>query len=154
MDTLSFDNNHEQDFNYYKPFLSTYKPIVTYSTDSSKFIDIYSYQLNLEKKGDYYYANPDIDQAIYLCDPKRKYWNRIYFGTSSQWIDEVIWLSKTKFILVGITKAVDDKKLPLILIGDISRQTLEKYLDRNPACFQNTKGYESPKLKKINIKGL
>lgn len=88
-DTLSFDNNFPQDFKTYKKFQSTYSPIITYLPDSSKFIDIYSYQLKLEKKGNYYKANPDIDQAVLLCDPKAKYWNRVFFGTSSQWIDEV-----------------------------------------------------------------
>src|SRR4051794_18246935 len=63
-ETLHFENNSPQNFNTYKKFLSTYKPIVTYSPDSSTFIDIYSYQLNLEKKGNYYYANPEVDQTI------------------------------------------------------------------------------------------
>ena len=153
-DTLHFDNNFPQDFNSYKKFLSTYKPIVTYLPDSSKLIDIYSYQLNLEKKGNYYEANAGIDQAVLLCDPKEKYWNRIYFGTNSQWIDEVIWISKTKFILVGIFKLEDEKKKPLILFGDTNKQTLIKYLNTNQSIFQNGKGYSSIKLKRLNIKGL
>ena len=153
-DTLNFDNNFQQNFKFYKKFLSIYKPIITYSVDSSKFIDIYSYQLNLEKKNNYYKANPDIDQAILLCDLKTKYWNRIYFGTSSQWIEEVIWISKTKFILVGIFKSNDDKKKPLILLGDTNNQTLIRYFNKNVNTFQNEKYYLSPKLKKINIKSL
>lgn len=154
LDTVPFDNNFEQNLDYYKEFLSTYKPIITYSTDSSKFIDIYSYQLNLEKKGNYYYANPDIEQTIFLCDPKKKYWDRIYFGTSSQWIDEVVWLSMTKFILVGITKSAENKKMPLILVGDTDRQTLVRYLTTDNNSFQNDIGYSSPKLKRIKIEGL
>ena len=153
-DTLNFDNNFQQNFKFYKKFLSIYKPIITYSVDSSKFIDIYSYQLNLEKKNNYYKANPDIDQAILLCDLKTKYWNRIYFGTSSQWIEEVIWISKTKFILVGIFKSNDDKKKPLILLGDTNNQTLVRYFNKNENTFQNEKYYLSPKLKRINIKSL
>ena len=153
-DTLHFDNNYKQDFNEYRKFLSIYKPIITYSADRSKFIDIYSYQIALEKKGNHYEANPDIDQAILLCNPKAKYWNRIYFGTNSQWVDDVIWISKTKFILVGITKSNDDKKNPLILYGDTNKQTLVEYLSINKNSFQNDKGYESPKLKRMNIEGL
>ncbi len=153
-DTLHFDNNFPQDFNSYKKFLSTYKPIITYLPDSSKFIDIYSCQLNLEKKGNYYKANVDIDQTIFLCDPKAKYWNRIYFGTNSQWIDEVIWISKTKFILVGIIKSEEDKNKPLILFGDTNKQTLIKYSNTNKSIFQRSKGYFSTKLKRLNIKGL
>jgi hypothetical protein len=153
-DTVPFDNNYKQNLDYYDEFLSTYKPIITYSPDSSKFIDIYSYQINLEKKDGYYYANPDVDQAIFLFEKQKKYWDRIYFGTSSQWIDEVIWLSKTKFILAGITKSSDKKKTPIILIGDTDRQTLVRYLSTDVNSFQNDKGYSSQKLKRIKIKGL
>jgi tetratricopeptide (TPR) repeat protein len=153
-DTLHFDNNYAQDLKSLKEFLSVYKPVITYSVDSSKFIDIYSYQLNLEKKGNYYEANTDIDQAILLCNPKAKYWNRIFFGTSSQWIDEVVWLSKTQFILVGITKSEDDKRRPIILLGETNKQSLLKYVDTNKQTFQNDKGYSSLKLKRIKIKGL
>jgi hypothetical protein len=153
-DTLHFDYNYAQDLESLKRFLSIYKPIMTYSVDSSKFIDIYSYQLNLEKKKNYYEANPDIDQAILLCDPKAKYWDRIFFGTSSQWIDDVIWISKTQFFLVGITKSEDDKRRPLILLGDTNKQSLLKYVDTNKQTFQSDKGYSSLKLKRIQIKGL
>jgi len=154
VDTLHFDNNYAQDLRSLKQFLSIYKPIITYSTDGSKFIDIYSYQLSLEKKGTYYEANPDVDQAILLCDPKAKYWDRIFFGTYSQRIDEVVWLSKTQFILVGITKPEDDKRQPLILLGDTKKQSLLEYVDTNRQTFQNAKGYSSLKLKRIKIKGL
>jgi len=153
-DTLHFENNFQQDFGHRKVFLDTYKPVLTYSPDSSEFIDIYSYQLNLEKKGNYYYANPEIDQAILLCAPKRKYWDRIFFGTNSQWIDEVTWISSTKFILVGIIKSEDDKKMPLILLGDTGKQILIKYLNGNKNTFQSDEGYSSGKLKRMKIKGL
>ena len=153
-DTLHFDNNSKQDFNSFKKFISIYKPIITYSTDSSTFIDIYSYQLNLDKKGDHYKANTEIDQAVLLCNPKTKYWNRIYFGGYSQWIDEVLWITTTKFLLVGIIKSADNKKNPHILLGDTDKQTLAEYVYTNKASFQNNKGYKSTKLKKIKIENL
>jgi len=53
MDTiLHFEKGSSQDFNEYNKFMSTYKPIITFSPDGSKFIDIYSVQLNLQKEGD------------------------------------------------------------------------------------------------------
>ncbi|WP_118972962.1 hypothetical protein [Taibaiella koreensis] len=154
VDTLHFDNNYAQDFGSLKDFLAVYKPVITYSVDSLKFIDIYSYQLSLEKKRDYYKASPDIDQAILLCDLKTKYWNRIFFGTSSQKIEEVIWISKQQFILAGIAESEDDKKEPIVLLGDVNKQTLMKYIQTNKQTFQSGKGYSSLKLKRIKIKGL
>ena len=153
-DTLRFDNNSKQDFNSYKKFISIYKPIITYFTDSSKFIDIYSYQLNLEKKGNHYEANTEIDQAVLLCNPKRKYWNRIYFGGYSKWTDEVIWITSTKFLLVGIIKSTDNKKNPHILLGDTDKQTLIEFVNTNKSSFQKDKCYTPTKLKKIKIENL
>ncbi|MCB9261468.1 MAG: hypothetical protein H6607_03760 [Flavobacteriales bacterium] len=153
-DTVAFDGDYEQDSNYLKTFLDIYKPIITYSPDSTLFIDIYSYQLNLEKNGKYYYASPDIDQAILLFDNQKKYWNRIYFGTNSRWIDEVIWVSCNEFIMVGITKNLEDKKTPLILIGNVDKRTMLMYMTSDQNCFQTDTGYSSYKLKHINIKGL
>jgi len=153
-DTLKFENNFEQDISGYRSFLSVYKPIITYSGDSSSFIDIYSYQLNLEKKKNYYKANPEIDQAILLYLGKRKYWDRIYFGTSTQWIDEAVWVSATQFILAGIIKDDEDKKRPLVLLGDINMQRLIRFRGADKNIYQSDKGYYSPKLKKIKIRGL
>lgn len=148
-DTLKFENNFEQDFEGYKDFLSIYKPIITYSPDRSRFIDIYSYQLNLEKKGDHYEASPDIDQAIFLCQPKEKYWNRIYFGGSSHWIDEIIWVNNTTFILAGVMKNNYDKKMAVSLIGNTQTQKLVRYI--NPKSLQREKNYVSGKLGRVRI---
>lgn len=152
--TSSFDNNYGQSLEKLKSFLSIYKPIITFTKDSSKFIDIYSYELNLEKKGKYFIANPDIDQCIYLCSPKIRYWNRICFIGGSGGIDEVIWLSNDKFILVGGVLDSDGKRKPLIYLGDTINQSIDEFIDMNLSCAQKSKGYYSPKLKRLNIKGM
>ncbi len=153
-ETIHFENGSPQDFNDYKKFLSTYQPIITFLPDSSKFIDIYSVQINLVKVGDHYEASPDDGQTVLLCDPETKYWDRIYYGSFSQWINEVIWLSKTTFILAGITKSSIEKREPIILLGDTEKHTLIEYINTNQKCFQNDHGYTSPKLKKMKIEGL
>ncbi|UAY51105.1 hypothetical protein [Ferruginibacter albus] len=153
-DTLHFDNNSKQDFSTYQDFLSVYKPIITYSPDSISFIDIYSYQLNLEKKVNVYYAMPDIDQAILLCNAQTKYWNRIYFGSPGQWVDDVSWISKTKFILACTDNENPERQKPFVLLGDMNKQTLIEFIDTNKNCFRPKPGYDSYKLKKIKIEGL
>jgi hypothetical protein len=154
-DTSQFDNNNSQDFGTYQSFLNIYKPIMSFSSDNTQFIDLYSHQLNLEKRGKYYQATVEVDQAIYLCNKEKKYWDRIsFFTTSSSWIDEVVWISKKEFLLVGITKSDDDKKMPLILLGNTDSQTLLTFVTKNERCIQNKNGYKSPQLKKMKIKGL
>ena len=152
-DTISFENIEDRDFKTLKSFLSIYKRLITFSKDNNQFIDIYSYQLNLEKKGNSYVANVEIDQAIYLCNLKTRYWGRIFFGGYSRWVDDIVWISNTKFLLVGSEKGDDDKNRPRIYLGDTIKQSFEEFEDGNKACIQS-KGYESQKLKNLNIEGL
>lgn len=148
-----FDNNYKQDFKDLKSFYSIYKPILTFSPDSSSFIDIYSYQLNLEKIGDKYKAMIDADQAILVFNKKAKYWDRVYFGTPSFQIEEAIWLTNSKFLLLAVDFSDLDKKAPSILIGDFDKKTITIFNSTNKSCSQK-ESYQSPKLKRINITGL
>jgi hypothetical protein len=100
-DSLSFENSEQQDFREIKSLLSMLKPILTFNYDSSQFIDIYSGQANISKEGDHLVANSDDGGAIFLCNIKSKYRNRIYYNSISQWMEEAVWVSKTKFILAG-----------------------------------------------------
>ncbi|MGG9970811.1 hypothetical protein ACQ33O_03360 [Ferruginibacter sp. SUN002] len=149
---VRFENNQPLKFKTLKPFLDIYKPILTYSKDSSSFIDIYSYQLNLKKEGDQYFPTRDIDQVIYLCNKKTKYWNRIlFFSTYSSWIDEAIWVSTEKFILTGSRKNEIYANAPVIYIGDTIKKTFEVFGNTNKNCIENGYGYTSEKLKRIEI---
>jgi len=153
-ETRPFDHNNPQDLNSLKSFYSIYKPLLTFSKDSNRFIDIYSYQLNLEKKGTGFLANVDIDQAIYLFDKKTKYWDRIYFGTPANSIDEVIWTNNTQFILVGMVANKRGLNTPMIIVGNVVNKTMEIYRNTDTTCQERPVRYKSPKLKKISIEGL
>jgi len=153
-ETVSFDNNYKQNLKNLHSFLAIYKPILTFSKDSSKFIDIYSYQLNLERKGNIYEANPEIDQAIYLFDKKSKYWNRIFFGSVGRWIDDVCWITNSRFILVGIKKNEAEKNAPIILLGNFEKKSLVIFENKNKSCIQKDDGYQAAKLKSLKIEGL
>jgi len=98
-DTISFENLNYYDIKSLKEFYSIYKPALTFSKDNNKFIDIYSYELNLEKKGSkIVYSGSEVEQAISLCDIKTKRWTRILFCGYSLRIQDVIWLTSTKFM--------------------------------------------------------
>jgi len=138
------------DFSKLNEFYSIYKPLISFSKDKNKFIDIYSYQLNLERKGDSYIASPEIDQEIDLCDLKNKKWERILF----RWIDEVIWTSSTQFILVGIDQG-GDKSEPLIYLGNTETRSFTIFASKNKNCIRK-RGfyYHSTALEKMKIEGL
>jgi hypothetical protein len=150
---ITFVNDAPQDIETYKKFISIYKPIITYSADKTKFIDIYSYQFNLIKAKNYYKAQMEADQAVFLYDAKTKYWNKIIFNGSSSKVDEVVWISATQFILVGTADIIGDgKNNPQIMIGNTKTQTLVVYQSSDKNCVQSKTGYESKKLKNLNIK--
>ncbi|MFT3704907.1 MAG: hypothetical protein QM802_21250 [Agriterribacter sp.] len=150
--TQHFENVEDKNFDQYERFVSLYKPLLTYSPYGSQFIDIYSYQLNIERKGNSYVANPQAEQAIYLCNANTKYWKRIYFTGSTVWIEEVAWLSDTTFVLAGAESCSDDKRKPVLMIGHTVGETFEKFSMWDK--YVNRKSYISPALKKMRIKGI
>ena len=150
-DTIPFGNSDYYGIKSLKEFYSIYKPALTFSKDSNKFIDIYSYELNLEKKDNkIVYSGSEVDQAISLCDIKMKRWTQILFCGYSLRIQEVIWLTNTRFMMVGSVENEESKYPPVIYIGDITNNSFEIFSSSDSNCQQN-KGYDSPKLAKLNI---
>jgi hypothetical protein len=146
-----FEKIGKQKFKDLKKFQSIYNPIISYSENKDKFIDIYSYQLNLEKKNEKYYSNIDVGQAIYLCDIKNNYWERISYNEYSKNFDDVIWINENEFLLVGSERNEKDKNSPIIYIGNLKNNSFEIVINTNEKCFQKESFYKSKKLKNIQI---
>ena len=129
---------------------SEYIKIGTYSPNKLKLIDIYSF-LNLEKKGEVYSTNIEIDQNadLYLVNQNKKV--RLFNGGSSSGIDEVFWVTENKLLLVGTTFQENQK--PMILIVDFNSKTITRFDNTNNNCKQKKK-YKSTKLNKLKIKGI
>ena len=144
-----FQSVEKQKFKNLKKFLSIYNPIITYNTNQEKFIDIYSYQLNLEKKDGKYFSTIDSGQAIYLCDKKAKYWQRIFYGEYTHIIDDVIWIDENNFILIGTEKDENDKNSPIIYLGNTKKKNFEILINTNKKCVQINLTYQSKKLNRI-----
>ena len=150
-DTTSFGSTDYNDINSLNEFYSIYKPALTFSKDGKKFIDIYSYELNLEKEGGkIVYSGSEADQAISLCDLKMKRWTQVLFCGYSLRIQEVIWLSDIKFMLVGSLQNDESKYQPVVYVGDLTNKSFEIFTSSDSKCYQN-KDYDSPKLAKLNI---
>jgi len=150
----SFDKRQTWSAGELTDFYLIYKPLLAFCKDSSRFIDIYSAQINLEKDKNGYTANPDVDGAVFLVDSKANDRSRIFFNAPSRWIDDADWLTDTTFLLVGITKYNSNQKHPLIVFGNTKRRSLIFYESKNTACFQKKSGYQSAKLSAMHIKGL
>lgn len=146
-----FENLVKQNFKDLKKFQSVYDPIISYSENKNKFIDIYSYQLNLEKKDGKYYSLIDVGQAIFLCDIKNKYWTRIMYSEYSMHIDDVVWIDEFNFLLVGTQRNDYDKNIPIIYFGNLNSKSFRIIINSNENCIRKEENYISKKLKNIKI---
>ena len=151
-ENIEADSNFDEFKDFLPDFYAIYKPLLSFSPDKNKFIDIYSYQLNLEKQGNKLLANPTMEQSINLCHLKNRTWKRILFCGTYMWIDEIIWIDDFKFMLVGTENS--KRRTPKILIGDILTNHFEVYSNTNQDCYQKKQGYQSVKMKQMKIEGL
>ncbi|TPG41689.1 hypothetical protein [Flavobacterium pectinovorum] len=146
-----FEKVEKQNVKKLEKFQQLYDPIISYSENKNKFIDIYSYQLNLEKKNEKYYSNIDVGQAIYFCEINKKLWQRIAYNEYSKYFEDVIWINENKFLLVGYEKTENDKNSPIIYVGNLKNQSFEIIINTNKKCLQKENFYKSKKLKNIKI---
>ena len=126
-----------------------YKASLSYSPDSSQFIDLYSSGISLEKKGKKIIAIGDVDQAITLCNLNTKEWKRILFFGPSAGIEEAVWTSPTQFILAGMMHNDDGKAMPILLMGDVTTKTFHWYEAKTTR--QEASKYESGAMKNLKI---
>jgi len=134
-------------------FLAVYKPLLTYTPDRTQFIDLYSGQLSITKVGNHYEGNADDGGEVFLCNQKKGYWVGVGYNSPGGWMEEAVWVSDSKFVLAGISKNEKGQNQPLVVVGDVVRGMLYRYVSMNKACVQ-TKGYQSPKLKRMNVRGI
>ena len=124
-----------------------YKIIGTYSPNKSKFVDIYSY-LGLEKKGDSYVKNVEVDQSVYLYLPATNEKITLFQSGSREGIDEVYWLSEDSLMLLG-TSYIDEKK-PIIIMIDFKSKNVIRLENQNKLC-KVISNYKSLKLNKLKL---
>ena len=150
-DTTAFGNLPYKDIKELKNFYSIYKPVLAFTKDSNVFIDIYSYELNLEKKGNkIVYSGSEVDQAISLCNIKARTWTQVLFCGYSLRIQDATWLNNTKFMLVGSVQNEESKSRPVIYVGDLKTKSFEIFSADHADCLQNEK-YDSRKIARLNI---
>ena len=147
---VAFEDIDYMDTKDAKEFYSIYKPALTFSQDKNQFIDIYSYWLNLDKEGKTIVSRGgEPDQAITLCSFKTKKWTRILFRGTTERIQDVVWITNSKFILVAIRE-----NSPVIYLGDTNSRTFESFVSAEIKSIKKNVYYDSPKLLRLKIKEL
>ena len=144
-----FQENDYGDMATMEQFYSFYKPSLSFSPDSSQFIDLYSSGISLEKRDKKIIAIGDVDQGVTLCNLKTKNWKSIISFGPSAGMEEALWVSSTKFILAGSMQNDDGNPQPVILLGDTDKKTFRWF----EASFIREKSakYEASGFSKLKI---
>ena len=150
--SLPFEKLAYSDGSSMKDFYAIYKPALSFSNDSTSFIDIYSYWLELERKGSIIISHGgEVEQAATLYNLKTKKWTRIFFCGYAERIQEVVWVTNTTFIMVGTSEENDSAFHPIIYVGDIITGYFNVFTSADKGCYQYKYGYDSPKLLTLKI---
>lgn len=154
-DSVSVNYNPGADgyYDQLDSFYAIYKPLIRFSPDKRYFIDSYSYQLNLEREGNHFAANPEIDQQVMLYDTKTGKTNILFFGGSDSWIDEENWIDNNTVLLAGVQKDESAARHPFFYLVDVKKGLIIKYQCRNDSCIQS-RLYKSPRLAAMKITGM
>lgn len=106
----SFFIDHSESSNWYETnfvesqnFFNNYNKILIYNADSSAFLDLFSYQILVEKnkQGELIASQGEIDQEVALVDLKRKKRIRLLFNGPSCIYTNAFWLSKSDILVWG-----------------------------------------------------
>ena len=103
----SFVVNDWEKFDISDKCFSDYQDKICYSPNGSYALDLYSYNLLLNKKGAKLYAVLDADIQIYVMDIAHHQRLPVLFLGPSASIDDGYWLSDSNVVLVGWERCVD-----------------------------------------------
>ena len=144
-----FQENEYNNVSDLSQFYSLYKPSLSFSPDSSQFIDLFSNGITLEKKGKKIIAIGDVDQAVTLCNLKTKNWKSIIsFGPSAS-MEEVLWVSPSKFLLAGTMQNDDGKQQPVLLLADTDKKSF-RWFEANLIRVESAR-FKASGLSKLKI---
>lgn len=111
-----------------------YEPYYKYSTDSSKILDLISYNLPLEKneQNELVSYGGDVDSEVSIKDLKNGVWKRVLFVGSFYIIEDGFWINNDQILIVGEYNDTDEiKSKPLIWFVDLKTNTIQTFEYKN-----------------------
>jgi hypothetical protein len=112
--------------------IKSYYPYLIYNIDSSRAIDLYSYNIFFRTKNGKRIAEPGgPDNEVALIDFKDSTRRRVFFGGSSSAVLDAKWINGQEFLLMTGEVIGDREFQPTILKYNTSDNTLEHFLYRD-----------------------
>lgn len=131
-----------------------YKPFYKYSTDSSKILDLISYNLPLEKneRNELVSYGGNIDSEVSMKDLKNKLWRRILFVGSFYIIEEGFWINNNQLLIMGHFNDTDQEKYkPSIWFVDLKANIIQTFEYKNYIDNMNCNYLENVRYKDIKM---
>ena len=129
-----------------------YKPFYKYSADSSKVLDLVSYNLLLKKnkKNEIVSYDVDIDNEVSLYDLKNKLWKRLLFVGSPYTIEDGFWVNNNQLLIVGeLHEADEDKFKPSLWFVDLKANIIQTFEYKSFISNMNCNYLEKVKYKNL-----
>lgn len=131
----------------YKPdkkFYAAYGPFLKWSPDSSEFIDLDSYNIDIKRDKNGKLVGHEIgpDTEVSLVNPKTGQRTRLLFLGPGSSVEDGLWLDNNNLVLMGVQDYGDSLgKTAAVWKYNIPTQTFTLYEMHNSATAQRLMGY-------------
>ncbi|MEO5995282.1 MAG: hypothetical protein ABIN89_01205 [Chitinophagaceae bacterium] len=139
-----------------KDFWDTYGQFLKYSPDSSKFIDLDSYNISItkNKKGQLIGGSQEPDTEISLIDLKKKEKMRLVFLGPGNSVEDAAWIDNDNLVLIGyLENEAASGNIAAIWQFNLSSKRVNLYELSDEEVIKKLKNYsERERLKNVMIK--
>ena len=138
-----------------KEFYASYGPFLKYSPDSSMFIDLDSYNIDIKKdsKGRYtgHELGPDCEVSLVdVADSTRT--RLVYMGPGGS-VEDALWLDNNTLVLMGVQENQKSEQVTTLWRYHIPTKTFYLYEIPDTTVAGSLKGYwKTERLKNVSIK--
>lgn len=150
------DFHHKTAFNPDKNYFNSYGQFLKYSPDSSKFIDLDSYNISISrnKKGQLVGESQEPDTEISLVDLKTKEKTQLIFLGPGNSVEDGAWIDNDNLILIGYSENDSASGTnAAIWQFNLATRNVNQYEMSDPEVLKKLKNYtERERLKNVIIK--
>ena len=151
-DTWTEDTLLTRTYTPNKKFYDAYGRFVKYSPDSTMFIDLDSYHVELrkDKKGRWTATELEPDTEVSLVNLKTKKKHRILFLGPGNSIEDAMWLDNENLAIMGVAEGDSVGKIASVWKFNIPTNTFSVYELNDSAAARQLMGY----WRKERLKGV
>lgn len=131
----------------YKPdkkFYALYGPLLKWSPDSSVFIDLDSYNIDIKKDKNGKFRGTELgpDSEVSLVNPKKGQRTRLLFLGPGSSVEDALWMDNNNLVLMGVQDYGDSLgKTAAVWRFNVPTQTYTLYELHNTAMAEQLMGY-------------